>query len=158
MWLDSSRLTLSTVDSARDGYLIRTLGQECIPNLLEFRILLQPTKPLCRFCIGVAASICGTNIFQHRQNYSLCACGAALTSQKSADNPLPTTVFVDSATGMDRRSARQCCHSCPDAVMITTSCCPLPRRRGCVTGLSLAAPLESGVETDLFGGTSVALI
>ena len=141
MWLDSGRLTLSTVDSARDGYLIRTLGQECIPNLLEFRILLQPTKPLCRFCIGVAASICGTNIFQHRQNYSLCACGAALTSQNIAGDLLPMSVFEHSTSDMSRRPAGKCCHSCPGAVLIATSRCPLPRGRGycnwTVTGYTL---------------------
>ena len=141
MWLDSSRLTLSTVDSARDGYLIRTLGQECIPNLLEFRILLQPTKPLCRFCIGVAASICGTNIFQHRQNYSLCACGAALTSHNSAGDPLPISVSADSTTGMGRQSARQCYHSCLDAMLIENVPSPSAKRtRLCnwtVTGCTL---------------------
>ena len=64
MWLDLTKHTPNRVDSSRHGYLLHTLGQDYIPNLLEFRILLRPTKPLFHFCIGVAASTCGTNIFQ----------------------------------------------------------------------------------------------
>jgi hypothetical protein len=139
--LDITKHTLSSVDSCRHGYLLHTLGQDCIPNRLEFRILLRPSKPLCHFCIGVAAPTCGTNIFQHHRNYISRACGAALASQNSAGDPLPISVLTHSTSGMGRQRARQCFHSCPDAVLITYL--PLPsakRTRLCdwtVTGYSL---------------------
>jgi hypothetical protein len=158
MWQDFIKHRLTRVDSSRHGYLLYTLGQDCMSNSLEFRIILRPTKALCHFCIGVGASTYGTNIFQHRRNYISHACGAALTSQNSAGDPSCISTLVNSTTHIFGRFAGRCCHSCPDAVLITTSCCRLPRRRGCETGLSLATLSESGVETDLFGGTSVALI
>ena len=141
MWLDLTKHTPNRVDSSRHGYLLHTLGQDYIPNLLEFRILLRPTKPLCHFCIGVEASTCGTNIFQRRRNYTSRACGAALTSHNSAGDPLPISVSADSTTGMGRQSARQCYHSCPDAVLIENVPSPSAKRtRLCnwtVTGCTL---------------------
>lgn len=141
VWLDFTKHTLSRVDNLRHGYLLHTLGQGCIPNRLEFRILLRPSKPLCHFCIGVAASTCGTNIFQHHRNYTSRACEAALTSQNIAGDLLPMSVFEHSTSDMSRRPAGKCCHSCPGAVLIATSRCPLPRGRGycnwTVTGYTL---------------------
>lgn len=131
VWLGFIKHTLSRVDNLRHGYLLHTLGQDCIPNRLGFRISLQPSKPLCHFCIGVAASTYGTNIFQHHRNYTSRACGAALTSQNIAGDPLPISVFTHRTSGMGRRPAGKCCHSCPDTVLIATSRCPLPRGRGC---------------------------